>query len=212
MTYLDQISRSLSITGPNIIGALIVLVVGWILALIISSLIGKALRRTGWDERIARKVYGEEKAKTMEAGDWISKIVYYLILLFVLVAFFEVLGLTIVIQPLNQLLTELFAYAPRILAAVVIAIIAWLIAYALKRIVLVALRAMRVDERAGEESGLERKAVPVSQTVAEAVYWLVWLLFLPLILDALSLGGLLAPIQLLVAEILLQLQQPDEVP
>jgi hypothetical protein len=46
------------------------------------------------------------------------------------------------------------------------------------------------------------KTVPVSQTVAEAVYWLVWLLFLPMILDALNLGGLLAPVQLLISEIL----------
>lgn len=202
MTYLDQISQSLSPAGLNIIWALIILVIGWILALIISSFVGRALRRTGWDERIARRVYGDEKAKTVEAGKWISKIVYYLILLFVLVAFFEVLGLTIVVQPLNQLLTEIFAYVPRILAAAVLALVAWFIAYALKRIVLVALKATKVDERAGEEAGPERKTVPVSQTVAEAVYWLVWLLFLPMILDALNLGGLLAPIQLLIAKIL----------
>jgi hypothetical protein len=202
MTYFDQISRSLGPMGPNIIWALIVLVVGWVLALIISSFVGRALGRTGWDEKLARRVYGDEKAKTVEAGNWISKIVYYLLLLFVLVVFFEVLGLTIVVQPLNQLLTEIFAYAPRILAAAVLALIAWLLAYALKRIVLSVLRATKVDERTGEESGAEVKAVPVSQTVAEAVYWLVWLLFLPMILDALNLGGLLAPVQLLIAKIL----------
>lgn len=202
MAYLDQISRSFGPTGPNIVWALIVLVIGWILALIISSFVGRALKRTGWDERIARRVYGGEKAKTVEAGSWISRIVYYLILLFTLVAFFEVLGLTIVVEPLNQLLTEIMAYLPRILAAAVLVLIAWFIAYALKRIVLVALKAARVDERSGEESGTEMKKVPVSQTVAEAVYWLVWLLFLPLILDALNLGGLLAPVQLLISEIL----------
>ncbi len=203
MTYLDQITQSIGLTSINIIWAVIVLVVGWLLALIISSLVGKAVRRTNWDERIARRVYGEEKARTMDTEKWISKIVYYLLLLFVLVAFFEVLGLTYVVEPLNLLLTELFAYIPRILAAAVLALIAWIVAYALKRIVLTALRATKIDERAGEETGMEMKAAPISQSVAEAVYWLVWLLFLPMILDALALGGLLAPVQLLIAEILL---------
>jgi hypothetical protein len=201
MTYLDQIAQSIGSTGMNIIWALIVLVVGWLLALIISSSVGKAVRHTGWDERIARRVYGEEKAKAMDTSKWISKIVYYVLLLFVLVAFFEVLGLTYVVQPLNQLLTELFAYLPRLLAAAVLALIAWIVAYALKRIVLAALKATKIDERAREESGLEIKEAPVSQSVAEAVYWLVWLLFLPMILDALALGGLLVPIQVMIAEI-----------
>src|SRR5207253_2734268 len=36
--------------------------------------------------------------------------------------------------------------------------------------------------------------VPLSRTLGDVAYWLVWLLFLPAILDALNLGGLLAPV------------------
>ncbi|MDD3551876.1 MAG: hypothetical protein PHH39_06890, partial [Methanothrix soehngenii] len=46
--------------SSNIFSALIILVVGWIVALIVSSLIGKALRRTAMDEKIARVAVGEE--------------------------------------------------------------------------------------------------------------------------------------------------------
>ncbi|MBN1235253.1 MAG: hypothetical protein JW999_04285 [Methanotrichaceae archaeon] len=43
-------------------------------------------------------------------------------------AFFEVLGLTLVAQPLNQLLNVVFSYIPKLFAALVLAVIAWIIA------------------------------------------------------------------------------------
>ena len=77
MTFLDQITKALGSSSPNIFGALAILVVGWIIALIVSSIIGKALRRTALDEKIARMVVGEEKAKAIEPDRWISRIIYY---------------------------------------------------------------------------------------------------------------------------------------
>jgi hypothetical protein len=44
--------------------------------------------------------------------------------------------------------------------------------------------------------------VPLSQTIAEIVYYLVLLLFLPMVLNALTLGGLLEPLQLMISKIL----------
>ncbi len=201
MTYVDQITRSLGIHAPNLITALIVLVVGWILALVISSLVKKALERTTWDERIASKAYGDT-SKRVEASKWISRIVYYLLLLFVFIAFLQILGLTTIIVPLNEFLNVIFAWLPRILAAIVLAAIAWLVAYTAKRIVLAVLKATGVDERISGTAEMQQKEVPVSRSVAEAIYWLVLLLFLPMILDVLGIGGLLAPIQLMLAELL----------
>ena len=50
-------------------------------------------------------------------GQWVGKAVYYLVILFVLIAFFQTLGLTLITQPLNQLLIQVFEYAPRLLRA-----------------------------------------------------------------------------------------------
>ena len=54
----------------------------------------------------------------------------------------------------------------------------------------------------GELTEREGKGVPLSQTLGDAVYWLVLLLFLPAILGALALDGLLAPVQTLMNEVL----------
>ncbi|MDD5257546.1 mechanosensitive ion channel [Methanothrix soehngenii] len=202
MRISDQVTQIFGPMSSNIFSALIILVVGWIVALIVSSLIGKALRRTAMDEKIARVAVGEERARSIDSNRWITRIIYYVLLFFVIVAFFETLGLTLVAQPLNEMLTVVFAYIPKLFAALLIAIVAIVLAMVLKRVVLTVLRSANVDEDIGSKAGLERKEMPLSQTISEIVFYLVLLLFLPMVLNALSLGGLLEPLQVMMSKML----------
>jgi hypothetical protein len=65
-----------------------------------------ALRRTTLDNRLARWVMGEAAAEGVEVERQVARGVYYLIMLFVLIAFFQTLGLTLITEPLNQLLIQ----------------------------------------------------------------------------------------------------------
>ena len=76
MVFWEQIIRKFVLYGPNLVRAFIILIVGWLIALIVSSLIGKALHRTGLDEKIAGKVMGERKGQDMQSHRWISRIIY----------------------------------------------------------------------------------------------------------------------------------------
>jgi hypothetical protein len=127
--------------------------------------------------------------------------VFYLIMIFVLIAFFQTLRLTLITQPLNQLLTQVFEYAPRLLGGGLLLGLAWILASGLKLVVSRVLGATKLDERLGEKTGMEEE-VSLADTLANAVYWLVFLLFLPAVLDALALQGILAPIQEMVNELL----------
>ncbi|MGB3921598.1 mechanosensitive ion channel, partial [Methanothrix sp.] len=198
----DQITQILGPMSSNITIALIILIVGWIVALAVSSTIGKALRRTSMDEKIVRMALGEERARSIDSNQWITRIIYYVLLFFVVVAFFEALGLTMVAQPLNAMLTVVFAYIPKLFAAILIAIVAIVLAMLLRRVILRVLRSAKVDEGLGSKAGLEGKEMPLSQTIAEIVFYLVLLLFLPMVLNALSLGGLLEPLQVMMAKML----------
>jgi len=63
--------------------------------------------------------------------------------------------------------------------------------------------ALKLDERLGEKTGVEKEEqLPLSKTISNAVYWLIYLLFLPAILDSLKLDGLLAPVQNMLNEVL----------
>jgi len=200
----DQVVQSVGAYLPRFVGAVAILVIGWLIALIVSAVVRRALRRTTLDNRLARWVVGEETARTVEAEGWIAKGVYYLIMLFVVVAFLQTVGLTLITEPINQLLIQVFSqYGPRLLGAGILLLIAWIMASALKLMVARALEAAKIDERLGSQADLEQEGrVPLAQTLGNAVYWLVILLFLPAVLGALAVEGLLEPAQAMIGKVL----------
>jgi len=201
--FLDEMFLLVGGYVPKLVGAVALLVVGWLVALVLSSIARRGLRRTTLDNRVASWVLGEEEGEAIEVEQWIGRGVFYLVMLFVLVAFFQALGLTVITQPLNQLLIQVFEYAPRIGGAVVLGVVAWIVASALRLAVVRVLTRARVDERLRSGAGMdEEQAIPLSQTLSTAVYWLVFLLFLPAVLAALQLEGLLEPVQGMTNKIL----------
>ena len=203
--FVRKISQLAQGGIPDLVIALVILVVGWLVALIIAAGVRGALRRTKLDQRLGKWIGGEEEkeSKAVEVTDWVGQGVYYLAMLFVLIAFFQRLGLTLVTEPLNKLLTQVFEYAPRVAGAVVLLLVAWIVASVIRFLVSKVLGLAKVDERLGSKVGLEEEAeVPLTKTITDALYWLVFLLFLPAILSALALEGLLAPVQSMVDVIL----------
>ena len=199
----NQITQIVGGYIPNLIGALAILIIGWLAALIIAAIVRRVLRRTELDDRLARWIAGEEAAARIESERWMAKGVYYFVMLFVLIAFFQVLGLTIVTDPLNRLLVQVFEFAPRILSAGLLLFLAWVLASVLRFAVSHLLTAAKIDERLSDRTGLEEsERFPLTRSVANAVYWLVFLLFLPAVLSALALEGLLQPVQGMVDKVL----------
>lgn len=198
----NQLVDWFSTNLPSLLAAMAVLVVGWLVALVIAALVRVALKRTGLAKRITTWAPGEV-TEAAEPERWVGKGTFYILMLFVLVAFFQTLGLTVVTEPLNRLLTEIFEFIPRLLGAGILLLIAWGVASLLRLLLTRGLSAARLDERLGDQAGMEEgRAVPLTKTLADAVYWLVFLFFVPAILGALSLEGLLEPVQSMVNEVL----------
>jgi hypothetical protein len=188
---------------PTLVGAALILLVGWLIAWIVSAIVRRVLQRTTLDNRLAVWITGEEEGEGIEVERWIARGVFWLIMIFVLVAFFQVLGLTMVTEPLNQLLLQVFAYAPRLVGAALLLGAAWVVASMLKYATTRALRLAKIEERFDTLAGAEEEGrVPLARTLGDAVYWLVFLLFLPAILGALAVEGLLQPVQGMIDSIL----------
>ena len=187
---------------PNLIGALAILIVGWIVALILAAIVRRLLRRTTIDNRLADWMAGE-KGGPVEIERLFGRVVFWIAMIFVLMAFFEALSLTVITQPLNALLSEITGFMPQVLGAVVLLLLAWVIAAVMRKVVTLALDAVDLDRRLGKEAGLEEEQdLPLSKTVGGAVYWIVFLFFLPAVLGTLEIGGLLAPVQSVTNEVL----------
>ena len=192
----DQVSQLVGGYLPNLLGALAILVVGWLVALVVAAVVRGALKRTTIDNRIAAWMGASQE---LEVERYAGKTAYWVVMLFVLVAFFEALNLTNVTEPLNALLSQITGFVPRVLGAGMLLLVAWLVATVVKKLIVGVTSAARVDERFSGEAGVEEgKTVSVSKTLADGVYWLIFLLFLPAILGALALEGLFVPVQGLV--------------
>ncbi|MBD3182472.1 mechanosensitive ion channel [Candidatus Poribacteria bacterium] len=198
----NQISQAFQTYAPSILAALVILILGWFFALIIAAIVRGGLRKTGLGRKLADALGDSVQAPGVERK--IGKITYYIVMILVLVAFFQVLGLTLVTGPLNSLLNQVFEYLPKVVGAAALLLIAWVVATILRLIINKSLEALKLDERVGSRFGAEEeeKIVPLANTIADAVYWIIFLVFLPSVLGALGLTGLLVPVQGMIDKVL----------
>lgn len=189
--FVNQISGS----AVSVLGAIGILVVGWIVALIVGGIVRRVFRRTGLDNRLMKWIGRDTADGGVDTSRLIGKGAFYLVMLFVLLAFFQRLGLTIVTEPINALLTQVFAAAPRLGGAALILAGAWVIASTLRFVITKTMNASNLDERLRSGAGLEETDRSVSQSIGDAVFWFVFLLFLPAVLSTLGMAGLVAPVQ-----------------
>lgn len=109
---------------PKLVGFLIILLIGWLIAKAISKAVDLLLTRTGFPKLI-EKTGLSHMTGGFDIGNIIVKIVYYFILLIALQYAFAAFGAG---NPVSGLLTEIVAYLPRVIVAVVLVVIAAAIA------------------------------------------------------------------------------------
>ena len=187
--------------------ALLILVLGLIIINIVKGLIKKGLNNTDIDNKIASWVTGESES-SFPIEEWISEIVGWILTLFVVLAFLDVLKLEVVSQPLNTLLEEITKFLPRIGGAALLLVLAWGLGTIVKLIIVNTFKRFSIDERLNqqiqeeEEETSSTENISLGETIANALYWLIFLLFLPSILSVLQLEGTLRPLEDLVNKIL----------
>lgn len=210
---MEQLKALLGEDALNIVKAIIILFVGWIVALIAKSIIRGLLKKTEIDNKIATWITGSKETSKIPIENWIADGVYWFVILFTIVAVLQTLQLQAVYEPLNELLNEITNFLPRLLAAAIWLGVAWVVATIVKLIVIKGLGTFNLDQRLGQEivdeTAAEPRSAPVgiSETIGNALYWFIFFFFLTPILETLGLESTLAPLRGLIDEVLLIL--PD---
>ncbi|MGD1867302.1 MAG: mechanosensitive ion channel [Phormidesmis sp.] len=188
---------------PNVIGAFLIGFAGFCIAYVASRIVRGLLKKTGVDDTIASKLTGRPP-EDVPAAKWAGDAVYWIIILFTVIAVLQSLSLEVVSTPLNNLLNTIFSYLPRILSAGLLILVAWAIATLVKTVVSRGLESLNLDDRLAENTGVDPRenSVRIHETLGNTLYWFVFLLFLPPILNALDLNGLLGPVQNLIDQFL----------
>src|SRR5262245_65806101 len=104
----DQTLQVLAAYVPNIIAAILILIVGWIIAAIVAAVIRNLLNRFHLDERVGSAMTDTGERRTdIRASHWIATAVFWVIMLFAFVGGFQAVNLTLVTASSNALLTDL---------------------------------------------------------------------------------------------------------
>ncbi|KAM3097379.1 mechanosensitive ion channel [Phormidesmis sp. 146-12] len=201
--YLQQ-SNLMNIV-LQLLGALAILLIGWLVAGIVSSVVRNLLKKTDLDNRLAGWVSGGRTRSAVNTEQIGAAIAFWIIMILAVVAALNALNLTTVSHPLNNFLNQIFAFLPRLGSAAILIGVAWVVATLAKAVAVRTAQSFSLDERIAEQNDADPLAPSpflLSETLGNALYWFVFLFFLPLILGVLDLQGPLQPVQNLLNDIL----------
>ncbi len=178
MNKLQQFNASvvetLGNSLPMVLGAVIVLAVGWVIARLLKGLIGTLLKKTGVDKRLEKKI-----GKPTHLAQFISSLVYYVLLVYVLILALGVLGMEDVLEPLNAMFGRFVGIVPGIAAALLLGVLGYFVARICGNVV--------TAVTAGTDKLISRTKLPESFSPSRLMGQLTFIfVFVPILIAALE--------------------------
>ncbi len=171
--------------GVATLKAILLLIIGWIVATLSRSLIKKGLSKIA--------ALQNQEAFIKSAGN----LVYYLVLLITLVGVLELLGLKYVTQPFLDFLNRITAYLPNIIGALVILVIGVLFAKIAKEFITSLAETFKIKEF-GKKYNLEN----IGNAAGNIVYLIILIFVIIAALNALEIQAITQPAVLMLSVIL----------
>ena len=173
----------------RILGAILLLVIGYFIARLVAGLVRKGIHSSGVQTRVDR---GSRDGKGVDIGKLVGKLVYYVLMVIVLIAALDILGVNSALRPLENLVDRFFAFLPNLIGAAAIAFAGYIIAKLAGELVALAV--------AGIEGLSDRFGLSDDINWANIARQLVFLVvFIPLLIAAIDVLGLDAISQPLTA-------------
>ena len=112
----NNLMRSVTEYGPNILFAIGIMILFWIIAKFVSGLVAAGINKTG----LAQKANANNERGQDSLGKNLGKAVYWVIILIGLIQALTQLGMTQIVDPMNEMMREIFVYIPKIFGAALI--------------------------------------------------------------------------------------------
>ncbi|CAM3661143.1 hypothetical protein GCM10016272_27310 [Psychrobacter glaciei] len=180
--------------GPigSIIGAILIFIIGWLVALGIAALVRGVLSKVNLNQRM-----NSSTGKTYDLEGIISKIIFWFIFIIAISGALSQLNLNSISAPFANMVNQVLAFIPNLIGAIALGVIGWVVATVARTAINAALAKTSMDERLSAKAGVK----PMSSTIADMVYWFILLVVLTMVLGQLELDGLFAPLTNMVDKI-----------
>lgn len=145
---------------PNILKAIVVIIIGWLLAKLLARIIRKVLSKIGID-KLANKLNEIEliektNVKIVPSAIF-SKLIYYITFLIFIIAGTEILQM----EAISQLVVDILNYFPKLIAAIIVLAIGLFLADFIKKIVLTTTQSL---------------GIPSAKIIASFVFYFIFLI------------------------------------
>lgn len=198
---LERVGATLILWGPRIAAALAILVITHFVAKLIERGVQKVGAKAPWQKSDAKKEANAEIWK--QAG----KLSYWVIWLFGFLIALQPLELGAVVEPLNSLLNEVFAFMPNLIGALAIFIVGLALSKIMRGITENAVGMLKVDRFLTSDEDQKTAQIKTQSSLAGAAGIAVQMLvLLPISLaaiDVLGISAVTVPLRELLATILI---------
>ncbi|MEP1035599.1 mechanosensitive ion channel [Ekhidna sp.] len=116
-SFIDSINESL----PGVLGAVIVFIVGWLLALLVRRIVHGLMKKTEWDERLLGNTI-------VDTNKFIANFVYYILLFIILLIVLEMLGVSYVLDPIKGMYSGFIEFIPKIIVSIITFFVGYVVA------------------------------------------------------------------------------------
>ncbi|MFV0387826.1 MAG: mechanosensitive ion channel [Pyrinomonadaceae bacterium] len=196
---LDGTVQNLVNYAPKVVGALLLLILAWIVASLLRGITKRGLKAVGADEKLNSG--GGDSGTRMVST--ISDVVYWIVFLCFIPAILSVLGITGILEPIQQMLSSVLVYLPNVLGAVLIFVLGMLVANIVRELVTSFLSNIGLDnfiQKHDVKTDFAKGGV--SGLIGTIIYALILIAVLSASLGALKIQAISEPIQRVVDEII----------
>lgn len=184
---------------PDVIFAILLLIVAFVAAKIVKSLVIKLLKAVNAEKFLSK--LGVKDTVTNTSIEFVAKLAYFVTFLLFLPGVLDKLGMTSVASPITSMVHSFLAFIPKLVATGIIVAVGLFIANIVKDLLTSVLKAVKVDalqEKAGIEAS---ESTSFSSIIANVVYGLIVLIVITSALDQLGIAAISAPANAVVASI-----------
>lgn len=182
---LSSLSSQFGSVLPGVLGAIAVLIIGFFIAKIMKKLTLSLMNKTTIDEKIGNSINS-----SISIGNFVAKLVYYLVVIYTLLIALNLLGVQSVLEPLQDMMSKFVGFLPNIVGAGVIGFAGYMIGTIASEAT--GFLSERL-ENFGGKVGLNTGSLNLSKIVKQIVFLIVFIPILILALDALEMDAISKP-------------------
>ena len=166
---------------PNVVAALVILIMAFLTATIVKTLVSKLMKNVKIDKLFdMAKIENERKEKTKE---YIEKLAYFITFMLWTPGFFGKLGMDGVASPIINMMNEILAYLPNIIGSILLLVVGLFIAKTEKELLIPVFQKLKIDQYL-KKIGVDSKSeISVAEVLANTVYVII---LVPIVIGALN--------------------------